>query len=190
MKVLFVPGFQENFTSRDYRSVLNAMRERGYDAQFVLINWTHTTLDDWAAELREIYAKCDPRETILAGFSFGSLTALQVASEQNPRELWLFSLSPYFAEDLPEFKISWRRETGKKRMANFAKLNFFETVARIHCPVLLMAGEIEMHKYGGIIGRRFAAARAGFANVRADVVAKTDHDVTAPAYVAKIKENI
>ena len=102
--VLFVPGFQEDLTTRDYASVLTAITERGYDVKFVPIKWARTTITEWVEELDIEYAKYDPVNTVLAGFSYGSMTAFMSAVKRNPAELWLFSFSPYFSDDMPKLK--------------------------------------------------------------------------------------
>src|ERR1035437_7799397 len=98
--VLFVPGYQEDMKSRDYASTIRAIESQGYEVKFVPINWKRTTIDQWVEELDAEYGKCDPKQTIIAGFSFGAMTAFVTATKRNPFELWLFSLSPYFVEDL------------------------------------------------------------------------------------------
>ena len=67
---------------------------------FVPIQWKRTTIIDWEAELNTARKQYRPEDTILAGFSFGSMTALAATSHRNPSELWLFSLSPYFSDNL------------------------------------------------------------------------------------------
>ena len=107
--VLFVPGYPENLESRDYVSTISSIETAGYVVKFVPIEWARTTIDDWVAELEAEYSKHDPRDTVLAGFSFGAMTAFVAASKRNPSELWLFSLSGYFDEDIKnkEMKKSW-----------------------------------------------------------------------------------
>src|ERR1700745_701040 len=98
--VLFVPGYQEDIKSRDYTSTVRTIEKQGYKVKFVPINWVRTTIDNWVDELEAVYSKHDPADTILAGFSFGAITAFVAAVKQNPFELWLFSLSGYFDEDV------------------------------------------------------------------------------------------
>ncbi len=92
--VLFVPDFREDLKTRDYNSLLNMFGRKGYTVKFVPIKWQRTTLTEWVAELEHEYAQLDPANTILAGFSYGAMTALVTASHKLPAELWLFSLSP------------------------------------------------------------------------------------------------
>jgi predicted alpha/beta hydrolase family esterase len=140
--VLFVPGYQEDLTTRDYGSVVKAIEGRGYAVKFVPIQWKRTTIVDWEAELNEAYGRYDPKDTILAGFSFGSMTALVAASHRNPAELWLSSLSPYFSDNLESknMKQVWLNEFGKHRVTAFAELDFAKLSSEIHCPIKLFGG--------------------------------------------------
>ena len=45
--VLFVPGFRENLKTRDYKSTIKAIEEKGYGVKFVPINWQKTVISDW-----------------------------------------------------------------------------------------------------------------------------------------------
>lgn len=188
--VLFVPGFPENITSRNYEKVLNAISNKGFQVKFVAIDWTRTTLEDWVNQLEQEYKNYNPADTILAGFSFGAMTCLAVAAHINPKALWLFSLSPYFAEDIPGLKPTYLKDIGKKRVAVFEKTSFDEIVPLIGCPVLLFAGEIEMRKYGSVIGARFDDAKTKFLNVKAIAVPSAGHDVTNENYLNLIENNI
>lgn len=119
-------------SSRNYASVITAIEKEGYSIKFVPINWKRTTIDDWVDELDAVYANYDPSQTILAGFSYGAMTAFVSATKKNPFELWLFSLSPYFAKDLKSknMKPTWLRQIGKRRVATFSKLSFNELAKR------------------------------------------------------------
>jgi len=188
--VLFLPGFKEGIHSRDYRKLLQMIKGKGYDVKFIDVDWKHKTLTDWRDEFMKIYEKYDTKNTILAGFSFGSMIALTAAEIKNPAELWLFSLSPHFAEDLPKFRKTWLREDGKRRVEDFSNYHFANIAPKIHCPVLLLMGEIEMRKYDRISDWRFHDAKNRLANCRAIVVPGAEHDVTDKRYIAKIEENI
>lgn len=187
--VLFVPGFQENLHSRDYRKVLALFKSQGYAVKFIPINWQRTLPMDWLAELNKTYEKYESTQVVLAGFSFGALIALLAATERNPSELWLFSLSPYFAEDLSELKSSWLKHIGKRRTENFKGLKFKELVSRVKAPTLLFAGELEIKKWP-LVGKRMDEAVAQVKNGRGLVVPGCEHDITDPKYLAAIKNNI
>ncbi len=189
--VLFVPGYQEDLESRDYKSTISAIKERGYDVKFVPINWKRTTIDQWVDELEAVYNKCDPKQTIIAGFSFGAITAFVASAKRNPFELWLFSLSPYFEEDVssPNMKKSWLNIIGHRRATAFSKLNFKELSTNINCKVLIFVGEIEMNKWPDMKERNNIAHKL-LNNNKLTIVAAVGHDVANPKYIEAIKLTI
>lgn len=187
--VLFVPGFREDLKSRDYYNVIKAIEGKGYNVIFVPIKWVRTTINEWISELDIEYAKHSPNETILAGFSFGSMTAFLSATKKNPRELWLFSLSPYFAEDMPKMKKSWLRDIGSHRANEFRLISFREYAKKINCKTLIFVGEIEAKKYP-LIGERSKEAKKYIVGSQIIWVKDTDHDVAATSYIDAITMNI
>lgn len=186
--VLFLPGFTESIHSRDYKKLLKMIKSKGYNVKFIDVDWKHKTLTDWHADFMKIYEKYDPKNTILAGFSFGAVIALTVAETRNPIELWMFSLSPCFAEDFP---LIWKNDykvLGRKRIKDFQNYNFNEIAQAIKCPVLLLAGEKEMERYTDM-KKRFEIARKKLTYCHAIIVPHAQHDVTDNNYIAMIEEN-
>jgi pimeloyl-ACP methyl ester carboxylesterase len=187
--VLFVPGFRENLETRNYRGVIKAIEGRGYKVVFVPINWRRTLLDDWVKELDAVYSKYDPKQTILAGFSFGAMTTFMSAIKRAPSELWLFSFSPYFSDDIPNMKKSWLRNIGHRRADAFRALDFYELAKGITCKTLIMLGAVEAGKHP-LIDSRSATAHRVIKNSRLVMVPNADHDVADPNYIRAIKESI
>ncbi len=179
----------EDLRSRDYAAVLKAMQKKGYRTVFVPIKWKYTTPENWVSELEKVYKRYGADETILAGFSFGAVTAFLVAAKRNPSELWLFSLSSYFAEDTPSMKKSWFRAIGKRRAEYFRKLSFNDKVAAINCKTLIFIGENEISKYPSM-GKRASIANDKITNSRLFEVSDTGHDVADKMYVDVIRKHI
>jgi len=187
--VLFVPGFMEDLKSRDYATVLKAIQKKGYRTVFVPIRWRYTTPDNWDSELEKVYERYDANDTILAGFSFGAVTAFLAATKRNPSELWLFSLSSYFAEDTPKMKKSWLRLIGKRRAEHFRKLSFNDKATAIDCKTLIFVGENEILKYPSM-GERASAANDKIKCSRLIKVSDTGHDVADIKYIEAIEKHI
>ena len=184
-----MPGFRESIDSRDYKSILDAIGEGGYLVKFIPIQWTRTTIEDWTKQLDEEYAKHSSDDTILAGFSYGSLTAFMSATKRNPAELWLFSFSPYFADDMRKMKKSWLKEIGQHRAQAFSKLEFAQLAKTITCKTLIVVGEKEIRKYP-LIGNRSTVASKEIGNSHMIIVDGSDHDVTDRRYIAAIQQLI
>lgn len=189
--VLFVPGFQEDLKSRDYKATIKAIESRGYVVKFVPIQWKRTTIVQWQQELEKVYSTHKPSQTILAGFSFGAVTAFMSAVKRNPSELWLFSVSPYFAEDQKSklMKQVWIDEIGKRRIAAFAKLNFALLARHIKNPTKIFIGDQEIDNYP-IMGERFDAAGKYLINSKKIVVVGAEHDVANRHYIRSITKHI
>lgn len=189
--VLFVPGSGEDIDSRDYRAVLSAIEQRGYRTQFVPIKWARTTPEKWRTQLMEEYAKHDAHETILAGFSFGAVTALLAAAERNPAALWLCSLSPYFAENFAHeyMKTSWLNYLGKRRVDEFRHLSFEALAAKVSCPTQLYYGEEEFQKFP-IMKRQSELAQKDITDAVLYIAPHAGHDVTNTNYLQTIHSTI
>jgi len=187
--VLFVPGFKEQLNSRDYKSTIKAIEDKGYKVTFVPINWQRTLISDWVKELDQVYEKHDPKKTILAGFSYGSMTAFLSATNRTPSELWLFSLSPYFSDDIPHMKKSWLATIGHRRVAAFRALDFSKLAKNITCKTLIFVGAVEAKKYPST-GNRSKVAHQTIKNSQLIVVPDAGHDVTDKNYLAAIQKAI
>jgi pimeloyl-ACP methyl ester carboxylesterase len=187
--VLLLPGNTETLETRPYHKTIEAIEKAGYKVKFIPIKWKRTTIIDWVAQLEEEYLKHDPKNTILAGFSFGSMTAFVEAANRPPAELWLFSLSPYFAEDLPMLKDRWKDGIGKKRVKAFSELSFNELVKSISSKTLIFAGGEEMKRYP-MLSYRFEDAHTKIKNSKFIIAKGAGHDVTHPSYVKAIEESI
>ena len=187
--VLFVPGFPENETSRNYTATIQAIEKCGYKVRFVPINWKRTVLTDWVAQLNEVYKDYDPDQTILAGFSFGAMTVFVAAAARQPSGLWLFSLSPFFAEDLPNIK-SWElKRLGKRRVAVANETSFDVLSQNITCPVRLFVGDDELRRWPEMHFRTYDAAQK-IANATLTIIGNIGHDVAHQKYTAAITDSI
>jgi predicted alpha/beta hydrolase family esterase len=187
--VLFVPGFMEDLNSRDYKKTIKVIEEKGYKVKFVPIKWKRTTINDWVEELEKEYIKYDSKNVVLAGFSFGSITAFMSATERNPSELWLFSLSPYFSDDMSKMKKLWLKYIGKHRDVAFSKLNFNKLAQKIKCKTLIFVGEAEAKKYP-LLDKRTKMANKKIKNSRVIIVPNCKHDVADERYITSIQKNI
>lgn len=187
--VLFVPGFREDISSRDYKSTITAIESKGYIVKFVPINWARTTISDWTNELNQAYSNYDITETILAGFSYGSMTAFMAATGKNPYELWLFSLSPYFSDDILDMKKSWIANIGHRRADSFRNLDFNTLAKSIKCKTLIFVGGVEAKK-SPLVDRRAALAHHKIINSKLVVVEGADHDISDKNYISAIVEAI
>ncbi|MBI2592327.1 hypothetical protein HYW36_02505 [Candidatus Saccharibacteria bacterium] len=188
MKAFLIPGNGEDLKSRDYQAVLNMYKELGYKPKFVPIDWKYKTIDDWVGQVKKQIPASDIKNSLLSGFSFGSMIVLAVAAEVNPKKLLLFSLSTYFAEDFPKQEKDLKR-IGKRRIEKFKNLSFSKTAAKINCPTLLFVGSKEIKKYKDT-DHRSKKAHQEISNSKLIVVQGVGHNVSDPKYVEAIKKEL
>lgn len=186
MEAFFIPGNGEDLKSRNYKAVLDMYKRQGYKPHFVTINWKYRTIDHWVSEVSNKISGKEIKDSLLSGFSFGSMIALGVAARTNPKKLLLYSLSPYFREDRP-FPSKYLKWHGKRRMENFRKFSMNELAAQVHSPTILFIGSKEIEKYADTMGRRAKLAHRTIQNSKLVIVKGASHDVGDPAYVKAIK---
>ena len=186
MKAFLIPGNGEDLKSRDYKAVLNLYKKLGYEPHFVPIKWKYRTIDDWIEQVNSKVPKRDIQNSLLSGFSFGSMIALGVAAKNNPEKLLLFSLSPYFKEDRP-FPAKYLKWHGKRRIANFRKYSMDELAKQIICPTMIFIGDKEIRKYSNM-QKRFLEAHKQITGSKKLIVQGAGHDVGDPLYVKAIKK--
>ncbi len=185
MKAYLIPGWGEDLKSRNYGAVLKVYKEHGYEPQFITVDWKYKTIDDWVEEVKRKISKQDFQNSLLSGFSFGAMTSLVLAAEyQNPKRLLLFSLSPYFGEDIPSLKKWWLDAIGKKRVENFKRLPMAPLAPKIKCPTIIFAGTRE----GKELQHRADEAYKRTKNSKLILMSGAKHDVGDPKYVEAIRK--
>lgn len=183
--VLFVPGFKENYKARDYAAVFRAFERGGFQARFVDINWHRTTQHDWVQQLDEIYKQYHPKDVVLAGFSFGAVTAFLAAAQRVPAGLFLCSLSPLFAEDIAHWTAADRRLVGVCREREARETPFRAAALRINCPVWSCIGSQELDQWPDM-RYRFEETKQAFPRGVHTVVSNVGHMVDDERYIAAI----
>jgi pimeloyl-ACP methyl ester carboxylesterase len=189
MKAYLIPGAFEDLKSRNYQAILEAYKKSGYQAQFIEVDWKYKTIEDWVKQVRNAIPKEDLPNSLLSGFSWGAMIALAVAAEASPKQLFLFSLSPYFAEDLPHVKKPWFKWAGKHRTAAFKSFYMNELAAKIDCPTTLFIGSKEVSKYSDV-KKRTNEAHKRIKNSRKVEIKGVGHDVADLLYIEAIKKEL
>lgn len=188
--VLFIPGFQEDIKSRDYTKTIKVIEKAGYKVKFVDINWKRTTIVHWVDEFNNTYENYDPKTTILAGFSYGAMTAFMASVARSPAELWLFSLSPYFAEDIanPTFKQTWLKYIGHRREDSFKSMSYKKLIKQIDSKIKFFYGEVELTTFPNITYRHEIAKSSS--NMQTILIPDAKHDVASQVYIDAIERAI
>ncbi|MCA1806999.1 MAG: hypothetical protein LC687_03980, partial [Actinobacteria bacterium] len=124
-------------------------------------------------------------KTVLSGFSLGAMVAFIAAANKNPSALWLYSLSPFFAEDLSAHSNPEAYQVGKRRVRAFESVAFKDMVSQIYCQTALFAGENEPE----LLRHRCEQANKLIKNSKLNVIPNCGHDVTDDKYIHSIKNN-
>lgn len=132
----------------------------------------------------KVYEKYDPEDVILAGFSFGAVTALLTAAERAPSELWLFSLSPLFTEWADE----WTDDKYQHLLAECRQTSLSDVVTNVQCPIKLFAGELELKKWYS--SKEAFDQLSHLSHCQGFVVPNTGHAVEEFRYVEMIVKNV
>lgn len=162
-------------------------KQFGYEPHFVTIDWRYKTINDWVEQVKSKISKRELENSLLSGFSWGAMTSLVLASEYiNPKRLLLFSLSPYFAEDIPSLKTWWLKRTGKRRTENFRRLSMVSLSVKIKCPTTIFVGS----KEGKELNYRVNEAHKRIKNSKLILMNGVKHDVANPKYIEAIKKEL
>lgn len=187
--VLFVPAY-DHWLPADDATVIAALEQKGYEVKFISLDWNEG-IDKWKEKLTKEYKKYDPKETIIAGHSLGGTTAFVVAAtaEKPPAQLWLFSLSARFAEDMPRLSAKDLACTTPFQNNVFKKIHFHELVPHISCKTLLFIGEEERKKFP-IMAARTLEAHTAIAGSQYIVIPNAGPNLAHPRYLRAVLDTI
>lgn len=184
-----IPGFKETIDNPDYQNLISGINKSGYSVIFVQINWDYSTIIDWIEDFYTVFNKHKSKDYVIAGFSFGAVTAFCASAELKPSELWLFSLSPYFDDDLDIIRKKYSKLIGKRRIEAFEKLDFDKLCFKISCTTKIFYGEVEAKKYP-TLKKRCVIANQKINNSSLFIIKDTDHKINDHRYINAIINNI
>lgn len=153
------------------------------------IDWSNTTPKQWVWQAEQMYNHYDQKDVILAGFSFGAVSAFMLAAKRVPGELWLFSLSPLFAEDAALWTEEDYVEVGDLILSEAKTTSFRELARSVTCPVKLFAGSDELREWSDM-KHRFDDASRTLADCEAVIIEGVGHEIENVKYVEAVKSTI
>jgi len=181
-----IPGFTENIKDKGYREVVKSFEARNYQAVLVRISWKYKVMSDYVDEFLDQVTHNNNDKACFFGFSFGAMIALISATRLDIQSLFLFSLSPFFKEDLKNLPKYIKKDIGKKRLEDFEKYSFKELAEQINCRTILAAGERE-HRY--LLGR-VEDAHNKIKESELFIINKAKHNISQKEYRNKLREII
>lgn len=191
-KTLFlIPGFTHSVKQKEYKKVTAMFKKHGYTVIGFEPSWKRSTVSDQVATFVSFVdsKKINPDDCAILGFSFGAIVALISAGKIKPKELFLCSLSPYFSEDIKIMPAGWKKFIGKKRVADFEKMNCRKLCKQINSSAHIFVGEKESNKFP-ILLRRVQAAHKYIPASTWSMVPNTGHDIGQKEYLAAIGKQL
>lgn len=185
--IFIIPGFKEQVSHPRYRWMLTYYEESGFVVRQANITWNNRVMSDYVQEFSEYFRQHKTEENHVIGFSYGAMIAFISASGLAPDSLALCSLSPYFRQDLPHLKSSWKKEVGEMRIRDFEKYEAIKIAQSIKVPTVIFYGSVEGNKYPQLKVRCEEIVRY-IAGARLVVVEGAPHDIDHPAYRDAIKD--
>jgi alpha/beta superfamily hydrolase len=187
MKAYLIPGWGEDLKDRNYKAVLDVYKQAGYQPEFVTVKWSYKDIHDWVEQVKSKIPKPELENSLLSGFSFGAMVSLILAAEYaTPKKLILYSLSPYFAEDIPKLKPSWIKGIGQRKTKIFKKLPMEPLAKKVKCPTSIFVGKSE----GPESEHRAREAHKIIKRSDLHVLEGVEHDVADPRYVLAMKDSL
>lgn len=148
----------------------------GFKVVDVNITWNRKTMSDY---VNQFISQVDQSEEEIhtIGYSFGAVISFIASSKIKIKSQILCSLSPYFAEDLPGLKTSWKTWMGKKRLEDFESLKASEIAKKVSCKTVIMAG----NKEGVEIEKRLMATSTDL-KIKPHILDGCKHDAEQKEY--------
>jgi len=179
-KVVYViPGFHGSVKLKRYQRIINGFKESGFRVVPIKITWNYKVMSDYVAEFLGQLVHNDDDEVYVFGFSLGAMIAFITSDKIKPTKLILGSLSPYFKEDLPYLKKSWKRYIGKRRMEDLKNFAFNNLIGKSYqYKTSFLVGEAE----DKTVIKRVTQAHKKFKKSELIIVKGAKHNVSDDNY--------
>jgi len=181
--IYIIPGYSEYTKEKKYKKIGSFFKKKRYDVKYIDISWKYKTMSDYVKEFEEKVLKDNLNNFSILGFSFGAMIAFS-SIKLKPKQLFLCSLSPYFKEDLPKIKPSWKSAVGKRMMKDVENFSFNKLVKKVNCKTFLFVGE----KEHPLVLERTKIAHKNLKNSKLIVVPNAKHDIGNENYLKVIEK--
>ncbi len=101
-------------------------------------------MSDYVEEFLKKYEESSADKIYFFGFSFGAYIALVASSRVRVDAQILCSISPYFIEDIPYLKSSWKKLFGKNRIKDFKKFKSSDIASNVNTDTFMLYGDNEV----------------------------------------------
>ncbi|OGM20342.1 hypothetical protein A2714_04835 [Candidatus Woesebacteria bacterium RIFCSPHIGHO2_01_FULL_38_9] len=182
-----IPSFKSSPKEKAYLNIGRFFREANIEPIYVDVKWDNSTISQNTENFISLANSKQSEYTCVLGFSFGTLIAFIAASKIKMDLLILCSLSPYFSEDLPYLKKSWKENVGKNRVKDLEAINSKNAAQKISTKTYVLYGT----KEGPQIEKR---AKDVFKNLKGDkhliFLEEVNHDISNGRYLDQLHQII
>ena len=191
MKLFIIPGYTEYPKDPQYKALVALINKTSYTPILVPIEWKYKVMSDYVNQATAFIKQNSNNNEAIAilGFSFGAFTAFLSAKAFNTSTLFLCSLSPYFNEDLPGIRQSWKTFLGKRRIDHFKTISFSEHARDNHTNTIVLVGSKEITKYPSML-RRADDAHKKLKHSKLVIIEGAHHNIGQPEYQQAILKEL
>lgn len=194
MKTVFlIAGFWTHTSAATpgyFTDVIQSFDPTKYTVIPVPLTWAHKTFSSYVVEFIEFYDRHKGTENIIVGNSFGAVAAFLAAPVVKPDLVVLCSLSPFFAEDLDQFKESYLlHRFGKRRLADMKQTLASSGAAAINkagVATISLYGELEQQTSPPLV-RRVKQTATQLENNTLVEIKDAPHSLRDPVYIAGLQ---
>lgn len=187
-KVAFIiPGFFDSPKSKKYQVIGKFFQTKSIKPIYVNVQWKHSTISENTEEFLKLFRSTQASHKYILGFSFGAIIAFLVAAQENVDAVLLCSLSPYFSEDLPHTKESWKKSIGKNRVGDFKKISIKNIAPQIEAETYLFFGTNEHSTVEKRVSHAYSLLHSKKHLIR---VEGAKHDLADEDYLKEVKRII
>jgi len=193
--VFILSGFilgENASTITEFDDFENLLRKKGYEVVRVAIDYDKHTHTTYIAEFLDKYSTLKTEQNIVIGNSFGAVVALFSAPDFLPTELYLCSMSPFFAETLADERYYdyAMQEFGKDRaddLKAYSTIEIAHKINQLNIPVHFTYGEFETGIYDHLVDFN-KAYQQSFISSDIVMIPNAPHGMRDPSYYHAIAE--
>jgi hypothetical protein len=165
--------------------MIDGLVSKGFRVVPVPILWNHQTIDSYMKKFIQFYSKNKGEYNIVLGQSYAGMVALLSAQKLQPDELYLCSMSAFFAEDKDLTKRAYRieklgsqREKSHRSLFRQPALDYVNTSGT---QVTLLHGEKEVTSFPYLVSQT-KKIHSELKNSQLVVIPNCDHGMRHPNY--------
>lgn len=185
--VFIIPGYKHLTSQPEYQKIGDFFIQKGIDPIYVDISWERSVISENLDFSLQKFNQTKADRKYILGFSFGAVISLLASTKVKIDGQILCSLSPYFKEDLPKLKKWWVVFIGKRRYADFFRLEANILASMVNTETVLVYGSEET---------KFVEHRAleVYKRIKSKkslvIVDGAKHDLSDPEYLASLQKVI